>query len=101
MTITISSDDPRSIKAIQIAAGASQWLKCHAPDGRKAYGVPSQCTPGRYYLVTTETCDCPDFQRHGIALATRTPAIWPRFQSSLLWLVMMGALVGSASLPRG
>ena len=28
MTITISSEDPRSIKAIEIAAGAGQWLKC-------------------------------------------------------------------------
>jgi len=48
MTITISSEDPRSIKAIEIGAGAGQWLKCHAADGRKAFGVPSQCTPGRY-----------------------------------------------------
>jgi hypothetical protein len=41
VTITISSEDPRSIKAIQIAAGAGQWLKCRTTDGRKAHGVPS------------------------------------------------------------
>lgn len=66
MTITISSNDPRIIKAIEIAAGANQWLKCRTTDGQKAYGVPSQCTPGRYYLVTCSSCDCPDFQRHGL-----------------------------------
>jgi len=47
MMITVSSEDPRSIKAIEIAASAGQWLKCRLADGAKAYGVPSQCTPGR------------------------------------------------------
>ena len=67
MTITISADDPRSIKALEIAAGASQWFKCRTEDGRKAYGVPSQCQPDRYYLVTCASCDCPDFQRNGLS----------------------------------
>jgi len=47
MMITVSSEDPWSIKAIEIAASAGQWLKCRLADGAKAYGVPSQCTPGR------------------------------------------------------
>src|SRR6266851_1561989 len=64
MTFTISSADPRSIKAIEIAAGAGQWLKCRAADGRKAYGVPSQCTAGRYYLVDCQSCTCQDARRH-------------------------------------
>lgn len=64
MTITISADNPRSIKAISIAAGAGQWLRCHTPDGAKAYGIPSQHEAGRYYLVTRERCSCPDAQRH-------------------------------------
>lgn len=59
MTITISSEDPRTIKALEIAAGAAQWLKCRLHDGGKAYGVPSQCPPGRYYLVTCSSCDLP------------------------------------------
>ena len=67
MTITISADDPRSIKAIPIAAGASQWLRCRTDDGQKAYGIPAQCTPGRFYLVTSQTCDCEDFKRHGLS----------------------------------
>ena len=65
--VTISSEDPRSIKAIEIAAGARQWARCHFRDGQKAFGVPSQCQPGRYYLVTCSTCDCQDFKRHGLS----------------------------------
>lgn len=64
MTITISAEDQRSIRAIEITAGAGQWLKCHTRDGRKAYGVPSQSKPLTYYLVTQTSCTCPDAQRH-------------------------------------
>jgi hypothetical protein len=60
--VTIRSDDPRSIKAVEIAAGAGQWLKFHGRDGRKAYGVPSQCHPGTFYLVDQMSCTCPDFR---------------------------------------
>ncbi len=48
MTFTISSEDPRSIKAISIAAGARQWFNFHTADGVKAYDIPSQCQPGRF-----------------------------------------------------
>src|SRR5690349_7809069 len=65
--VTISSDDPRSIKAIETAAGAGQWLKCRTRDGQKAYAIPSCSGSGRYYLVTCSSCDCPDFQRHGFS----------------------------------
>jgi hypothetical protein len=64
MAIIISADDPRSIKAIEIAAGAGQWLKCHTADGAKAYGIPSQCKAGLYYLVTSQSCGCQDARRH-------------------------------------
>ena len=67
MVITIDSSDSRSIKAIEIAAGASQWLKCRTADGQKAFGVPSQCQPGRYYLVTCQSCDCQDFRRNELS----------------------------------
>lgn len=69
MAIIISADDPRSIKALEIAAGASQWLRCRTAEGEVAWGVPSQCeaNAGRYYLVTTRSCDCPDFQKTGLS----------------------------------
>lgn len=68
MTVTIDAEDPRSIKALQIAAGASQWLKVRTVDGEVAFGIPSQCErkAGRYYVVTAEQCDCEDFKREGL-----------------------------------
>jgi SWIM zinc finger len=63
MTITISSQEPRSIKAVEIAAGCGQWLRCRTRHGRKLYGVPSQTTPAVCYLVDCQGCTCQDFQR--------------------------------------
>lgn len=65
MTITISSSDPRSLKAVEIAATSGQWLKCRGADGSKRYGIPSQSVAGLYYLTDTRACTCPDFQRRG------------------------------------
>jgi hypothetical protein len=67
MTITISADDPRTIKALEIAGSAGQWLKCCTRDGQKVYGVPSQCNAGVYYLVDSQSCTCVDFKRHGLS----------------------------------
>jgi len=66
MTFTISADDPRTIRAIEIAAGADHWLRYGDGDGREAYGVPSQGEPGRRYVVTPWNCDCPDFRRNDL-----------------------------------
>jgi len=68
MTVTISADDPRSIKAIEIAAGASSWLEVRSHDGEIGFAIPSQCAKkdGLYYLVTSSSCDCQDFKRHGL-----------------------------------
>src|SRR5690349_4384416 len=55
--------DPRSIKAVEIAATAGQWLKVRTTDGQKLYGVPAQSEPGRYYLANCRECECPDFTR--------------------------------------
>jgi hypothetical protein len=62
MSITISADDPRTIRAIEIAAEADRWLVYRDADGHEAYGVPSQSSPARRYLVTPSSCDCPDFR---------------------------------------
>jgi len=66
MAVTISDTDPRSIKAVEIAAGAGQWLKCRLADGGKAYGIPSQRMPGQYHVTGSQACSCPDFQRRGV-----------------------------------
>jgi hypothetical protein len=64
MTFTISADDPRTIRAIEIAADADHWLRYSDGAGNEAYRVPSQGDPGRFYLVTPSTCDCADFRRN-------------------------------------
>jgi len=69
VAITISAEDPRSIKAISIAATSSQWLRIRSSDGEVGWGIPSQCQPGRWYLVTAEQCDCPDSRRYGLTYA--------------------------------
>jgi hypothetical protein len=64
MAVEITAENRRSIRAIEIAAGASDWLKCRTRDGRKLYGVPSQRVAGLYHLADTQNCDCQDAQRH-------------------------------------
>jgi hypothetical protein len=69
MTFVIDASDPRTVKALQIAASAGQWLKCRTVDGEVAVGIPSQCAqkPGLYYVVTDSTCICEDFKRNGLS----------------------------------
>jgi len=67
MQFSLSTSDPRGVKAVAIATNAGQWLKVRGHDGSKAYGVPSQCQPGIYYLTTTTSCTCPDFRRRGLS----------------------------------
>ena len=62
MSYTINAEDPRTIKAVELAADAQYWLTGRNPEGDDVYGVPSQSEAGRYYIVTRSSCDCPDFQ---------------------------------------
>ena len=64
MSVTINADDPRTIRAIEIAAEADHWLSGHNAQGEEVFGVPSQHDPRHYYIVTRTTCDCPDFRNH-------------------------------------
>ena len=63
VSITINADDPRTIRAIEIAAEAEFWLSGRDRAGCEVYGIPSQHETGRYYVVTRSTCDCPDFEQ--------------------------------------
>jgi hypothetical protein len=65
VSVTISADDPRTIRAIEIAAGADLWLKGRNRAGEEVFGVPSQRDPDHYYIVTRSSCDCSDFRRGG------------------------------------
>ena len=63
MGITISADDPRSIRAIELAADAARWPKWRTRDGSEVFGVPSQSRRDRSYVVTASSCDCADVTR--------------------------------------
>jgi hypothetical protein len=62
VTVTINADDPRTIRALELAAEADHWLSGHNAEGQEVFGMPSQSEPGRYYIVTESSCDCPDFR---------------------------------------
>ena len=63
MGITISADEPRSIRAIELAANAAHWRRWRTAEGQEAFGIPSQSRRDRSYVVTTTTCNCADFLR--------------------------------------
>jgi len=71
----IDTGDSRFPKAVQIADQAGQWLKCRTPEGRKAYGVPSERTPSRYYLVTQTSCTCQDATRRASSICKHALAV--------------------------
>lgn len=57
VTLSLSTDNARSLKALQLTAGAHAWLTL----GDGAYGIPSQCHDGAFYAADTTSCTCPDF----------------------------------------
>ncbi len=63
VTITIDADDPRSIRAVELAAQADHWLVGRNAQGMEIFGVPSQRDPNYYYIVTDTTCSCADYRR--------------------------------------
>jgi hypothetical protein len=71
----IDTADSRFAKAVAIADQAGQWLKCRTADGRKAYGVPSQRTPGLYYLTTQSSCTCEDAKCHASPICKHALAV--------------------------
>jgi hypothetical protein len=71
----IDTSDARFARAVAIETNAGQWLRCRTPEGRKAYGVPSQRTPGHYYLVTQTSCTCQAATRHAHSICKHTLAV--------------------------
>ena len=59
MTSVIDLADPRTQRAITIAANAGQWLRCTRHDGTRLFGIPSE-RRDVHYLATSEFCSCPD-----------------------------------------
>ena len=67
MTIEVSTDNRRSVKALAILATSDRWHRGHRKeDGRPFYAVPSSSDPTRYYLVDVRACTCPDHASRGV-----------------------------------
>ena len=69
MTITIDSQDPRSVAALELMTQAGQWGKAHLRDGQKSYAVPSRTQPNVRYLTDQHACTCPDHKYRGVECA--------------------------------
>lgn len=63
--------DSRSMKALQIAAGARHWLRL--PSG--AFSIPSQGNPGQLYVASPQMCQCPDSERNPERLCKHSIAV--------------------------
>jgi hypothetical protein len=69
MTITVSTADPRSVRALAVLATADHWHRGHRKeDGRSFYTVPSS-DGSTVYLVDTRECTCPDHVNRGVDCA--------------------------------
>ena len=58
--VQLDTDNPRSLRGVALAAQATSWLRIRLADGRTGYGMPSTADPLHYWLVTPESCTCPD-----------------------------------------
>ena len=62
MTITVSTDDPRSLKALEVLAIAHHWTRAHRKDDRRPFFVIPG-SQGRVHWTDTHDCTCPDHQQ--------------------------------------
>ena len=100
MGFTLSADDPRSIRALEIAAQADRWLRWRTDDGREAYGIPSQANADHPYVVTHSTCDCADFRRNALLAATDGTTAEQRACKHVLAVRLYTELVRAQQRPR-
>jgi len=60
MIVSLDTNNPRSLRGVALAAKAASWLHIRLADGRTGYGMPSSDDPLHYWLVTPDSCTCPD-----------------------------------------
>src|SRR3712207_7292850 len=75
MTVTISPDDPRSVRALAVLATADRWVKGRTKEGRPFFVVTG--ANGRVYWTDTRDCTCPDRrQRDETCKHIRAVRLW-------------------------
>ncbi len=63
MVVTVSPNDPRSVRALAVLATADRWTKGHRKsDGTAFFVVPG--SNGAVYWTDTRVCTCPDFAKN-------------------------------------
>ncbi len=62
--LAATARDPRTSKALELAAQAGGWLRMTDRDGRRFYGIRS--SDGRHiYYTRQDGCTCPDARHRG------------------------------------
>jgi len=66
MTVTVSSTDKRSVRALAVLTTADRWIKGHRKgDGRPFFAIPGSA--GAIYYTDTRDCTCPDHRERRLA----------------------------------
>jgi len=65
--VQLDTDNPRSLRGVALAARAASWLRIRLADGRTGYGMPSSDDPNHYWLVSDNSCTCPDHHFRQVA----------------------------------
>ena len=65
MVVTVSTADPRSVKALELLATASTWPTGRTRDGRVFRAVPSQSAANAFHMATATDCTCRDHVSRG------------------------------------
>jgi hypothetical protein len=62
--LSSTAHDPRTARALELAAGAGAWLRMTDREGRRFYGIRS--SDGRHvYYTRQDGCTCPDARHRG------------------------------------
>ncbi len=66
MTITVSTADPRSVKALEVLASAPRWLKIRRKaDGTKFYVIPGSKGVAHWTATDGSGCTCKGYRYRG------------------------------------
>jgi len=66
MTVTVSSTDPRAVKALALLAQSSTWTHGRRKCDALPFAIVPGSKPGSTYMVSELGCTCPDANRRGV-----------------------------------
>ena len=72
MTITVSSTDPRAVKALALLARAHTWTHGRRKCDGLPFAIVAGSKPGTTYMVSELGCTCSDANRRGVQCKHQT-----------------------------